>query len=97
MKALPLLLAVIFLAGCDMKKLSQVLDPSPPTPEPTPAPVAKTTPKPTPKPGEWMFTEKGALDQPGRERQPQNTKPTPGATPKPGDWIYKTKGPLDRR
>ena len=64
MKALPLLLAVVLLAGCDMKKISSALDPTPATPPPTPAPVPKATPKPTPKPGDWMLKNyKNPLEQ----------------------------------
>lgn len=97
MKAFPLLLAVVLLAGCDTKKFSNALDPTLASPEPTPSSVKATTPKPAPKPGDWMYTEKGTLDKPGSERGSQAKKAAPGATPKPGDWIYSTKGPLDRR
>ena len=64
MKALPLLLAALFLAGCDMNKITSVEEPA--TPVPTPKPVA--TPKPTPKQGEWMYKNyKNPLDPPARK------------------------------
>ena len=63
MKALPLVLVAVFLAGCSMKNLTSVLDASTPTPVPTPRP----TPAPKPKQGDWMFKNyKNPLDPPKR-------------------------------
>ncbi len=65
MKAFPLLLAVLFLVGCDVKKMISVEEPA--TPAPTPKPVA--TPQPTPKHGEWLYDKnrRSALDPPSRK------------------------------
>ena len=61
MKALLLLLAAIFVAGCDMDKALSLQG------KPTPTPVPRATPTPTPKPkaGDWMGLKqyKSPLDQ----------------------------------
>lgn len=68
MKALPLLLACISLAGCDVKKALTVEgaesgEGTSESAKPGSATNAKTTPKtatpkPTPKQGDWMFDKK---------------------------------------
>ena len=75
MKAFPLILAALFFAGCDMKKVtstggsasSESASDSGGTPDSQspkkPAPP-KATPKPTPKPGDWMLKNyKNPLEQ----------------------------------
>ncbi len=58
MKALLLVLAAIFIAGCDVEKLTSVQ-----SPDATPPPTPVATPKPTPKPGDWMLKNyKNPLD-----------------------------------
>ena len=93
MKALPLLLAVGLLAGCD--KVSQALDPVPATPVPTPepAPVVKTTP--APKSGDWLLNGyKNPLDGQRVVTPKPGAQPTP--VPKQGEWMLKGyKNPLD--
>ncbi len=91
MKALPLLLAAFFFAGCDMNKVLSVQEPA--TPAPT---TPKPTPAPKPKPGDWMFKDKGALDRPGQNQNSATPNVPSKATPKPGEWMWKDKGPLDR-
>ena len=92
MKALPLLLAVVLLAGCD--KLNKALDPTlAPGPTPEPEPVARATP--APKPGDWLLKGKtNPLDGRNLITPKPGTKPTP--VPKQGDWMLKGyKNPLD--
>ncbi len=75
MKALPLILAALFVAGCDMKKVTgtggsasseSASDSGGGSDSPSqtkPAPP-KATPKPTPKPGDWMLKNyKNPLEQ----------------------------------
>ena len=94
MKALPLLLAVVLLAGCD--KLNKALDPTlatpVPTPEPRPVAVSAT---PAPKPGDWLLKgKKNPLDGRNLTTPKPGAKPTP--VPKQGDWMLKGyKNPLD--
>ena len=92
MKALPLLFAVVLLAGCD--KLSKALDPTLATPVPTPAP-APAAATPAPKSGDWLLKDKrNPLDGRKLGVPDPGGKPTP--VPKQGDWMLKGyKNPLD--
>lgn len=92
MKALPVLLACLFLTGCDVKKFTSVSEP--PTPEPTPAPVAA---KPAPKPGDWLLDGKSnPLD--GRKLAAPKPGASPTPVPKQGDWMLKGyKNPLEQK
>lgn len=61
MKVLLPLLAAVFVAGCDMDKITGV------KPEPTPTPRPVATPTPKPKQGEWMYKNyKNPLNPPKR-------------------------------
>ena len=92
MKALPLLFALVLLAGCD--KLNKALDPTLATPAPTPAPVAVAA-TPAPKTGDWLLKDKkNPLDGRKLITPAAGGKPTP--VPKQGDWMLKGyKNPLD--
>ena len=62
MKALPVLLALVFLSACDQEKLAGIKNES--SSNSTPGPVAAATPKPTPKKGDWMLKNyKNPLDK----------------------------------
>ena len=91
MKALPLILAALLLAGCDMKKITSVLESATPTPAPTPLPVAA----PAPKAGDWLLKGyKNPLDKQTGPTPRSTGKPTP--VPKQGEWMLKGyKNPLD--
>lgn len=101
MKALPLLLAVVFFAGCDMKKITGVLESATPVPTPAPTPMPKPVPS-TPKPGEWLLDGKrNPLDGRKLAEPKSGAAPRPGAPPTPvpkqGDWMLKGyKNPLDQ-
>ena len=61
MKVLLLLLAAVFVAGCDVDKITGVKS------EPTPVPRPVATPTPKPKQGDWMYKNyKNPLDPPKR-------------------------------
>ena len=77
MRTLLLAFTAVFFVACELEKPA----------DPDDAPERAATPKPAPKPGEWMRTNKGALD---------TATPKPASpSAKPGDWLKNYEGPLD--